>query len=44
MKIYGRESTNGDFPCAKLENAKKIGKIFFGAIMTKPRAYIDYHV
>ena len=24
MKNYGRESVNGDFPCAKLENAKKI--------------------
>ena len=23
MKIYGRESANGDFPCAKLQNAKK---------------------
>ena len=23
MKNYGRESVNGDFPCAKLENAKK---------------------
>ena len=22
-KIYGRESANGDFPCAKLENEKK---------------------
>ena len=25
VKIYGRESDNGDFPCAKLENAKKFG-------------------
>ena len=23
VKIYGRESANGDFPCAKLQNAKK---------------------
>ena len=31
VKIYGRESANGDFPCAKLENAKKkFAKIFFG--------------
>ena len=30
MKIYGRESVNGDFPCAKLENAKKnLPKFFF---------------
>ena len=29
MKIYGRESANGDFPCAKLYNAKKIRQIFF---------------
>ena len=28
MKNYGRESVNGDFPCAKLENAKKIAKIW----------------
>ena len=26
---YGRESVNGDFPCAKLENAKKIAKKIF---------------
>ena len=31
MKIYGRESAKGDFPGAKLENAKKNSpKIFFG--------------
>ena len=30
MKNYGRESVNGDFPCAKLENVKKFAKIFFG--------------
>ena len=31
MKIYGRESASGDFPCVKLENAKKkiLQKIFF---------------
>ena len=30
MKIYGRESANGDFPCAKLQNAKKkIAEFFF---------------
>ena len=28
VKIYGRESANGDFPCAKLENAKKKSNIF----------------
>ena len=29
MKIYGRESVNDDFPCAKSENAKKkFAKIF----------------
>ena len=44
MKNYGRESVNGDFPCAKLENAKKNGKIFFWATMKKPETYIDYHV
>ena len=41
MKIYWRESANGDFPCAKLENAKKNRQIFFGAIMAKPGTYID---
>ena len=30
---YGRESVNGDFPCAKLENAKKIRQNFFLATM-----------
>ena len=30
MKIYRRESPNGDFPCAKLENAKKNHQSFFG--------------
>ena len=29
MKSYGRESVNGDFPCAKLENAKKNRQNFF---------------
>ena len=32
---------NSDFPCAKLEKAKKNCQIFFLAIMTKPGAYID---
>ena len=40
-KFFRRESANGDFPCAKLENAKKIRQNFFFAIMTKPRTYID---
>ena len=44
MKNYGRESVNGDFPCAKLEKAKKIGQNFFLATMKKPGTYIDYHV
>ena len=29
MKNYGRESVNGDFPRAKLENAKKNRQNFF---------------
>ena len=41
VKIYRRESANGDFPCAKLENAKKIRQNFFLAIITKPGTYID---
>ena len=41
MKIYGRESANGDFPCAKLENAKKNRQILFFATMKKPGTYID---
>ena len=40
MKIYGRQSANGDFPWAKLENAKKIRQFFFGDFV-KPRVYID---
>ena len=44
MKNYARESVNGDFPCAKLENAKKIRQKFFLATMKKPGTYIDYHV
>ena len=44
MKNYGRESVNGDFPCAKLENAKKIRQNFFLANMKKPGTYIDNHV
>ena len=38
MKNYGRESVNGDFPCAKLENVKK------NPTMKKHGTYIDYHV
>ena len=38
---YGRESVNGDFPCAKLENAKKIRQKNFLATMKKPGTYID---
>ena len=42
MKNYGRESVNGDFPRAKLENAKKNRQNFFLANMKKPGTYIDY--
>ena len=44
MKNYGRESVNSDFPCAKLENAKKNRQKFFLVTMKKPGTYIDYHV
>ena len=45
MKNYGGESVNGDFPCAKLENVKKIRQFFFFlATMKKPGTYIDNHV
>ena len=44
MKNYGRESVNGDFPCAKLENAKKNRQNFLMATMKKPGTYINYHV
>ena len=44
MKNYGRESVNGDFPCAKLENAKKKSPKFFFGDYEKPGTYIDYHV
>ena len=44
MKNYGGESVNGDFPCVKLENVKKIRQNFFLATMKKPGTYIDYHV
>ena len=44
MKNYGRESVNGDFPCAKLENAKKIRQNIFLATTKKPGTYIDYYV
>ena len=37
VKNYGRESVNGDFPCAKLENAKKNRQIFFFGDFEKPR-------
>ena len=43
MKNYGRESVNGDFPCEKLENAKKKRQLFL-ATMRKPGTYIDNHV
>ena len=40
VKIYGRESTNGDFPCAKLKNIKnKLAKNIVLAIMKKPKTY-----
>ena len=45
MNIYGRESVNGDFPCAKLENAKKTySPKHFLATIKKPGTYIDKHV
>ena len=37
-------SVNGDFPCAKLENAKKNRQNFFLATMKKPGTYIDNHI
>ena len=41
VKIYRRESANGDFLWAKLENAKKkFAKLFFGDY-EKPGTYID---
>ena len=40
-ETYGRESVNGDFPCAKLENAKKNSPKFFFATMKKARICID---
>ena len=36
MKNYGRESVNGDFPCAKLENAKKNRQHFFWRLCKNP--------
>ena len=36
FKIYGRESANGDFPCAKLENVKTNSPNFFLPIMKNP--------
>ena len=44
MENYGRESVNGDFPWAKLENVKKIRQNFFLATMIKPGTYINNHV
>ena len=44
MKNYGRERVNGDFPCAKLENATKNRQKLFLATMEKPGTCIDYHV
>ena len=44
-KSYGRESVNGDIPCAKLENAKKNSPNFvFGDYETKTGTYIDCYV
>ena len=37
VKIYGCESANGDFPCAKLQNAKKKLANFFFADYEKTR-------
>ena len=42
--MYGRESANGDFTCAKLENKKKKSPKFFLSIMKKPGTCIDEHV
>ena len=36
MKIYRCESANRDFPCAKLENAKKIRQNFFCRLWQNP--------
>ena len=36
MKIYGRQSANGDFPCVKSENAQKFAKIVFWRLWKKP--------
>ena len=36
-----RERAKGYFPCAKLENAKKIRQQIFLVIMTKPGTDID---
>ena len=44
MKNYGRESVNGDFPCAKLKNAKRNRQKFFVATMKKTGTYIDNHI
>ena len=40
MKIYGRESANGDFPY-ELENAKKNRQNFFLVTMKKLGTCID---
>ena len=44
MQNYGRESVNGDFPCAKLKNAKKIRQIFFLGDYEKTRHLYWFHV
>ena len=40
MKIYGCERANGDFPCAKLQNAKKIRQFFFFGRLWKNPEFI----
>ena len=40
VKIYGRESANGDFPCAKLENAKKKFANFFFRLWKNPESIL----
>ena len=35
------ESANGDFPCAKLQNAKKNRQNYFLPIMKKPGIFIN---
>ena len=40
VKIYRRESANGDFPCAKLQNLKKICQFFFCCRLWKNPKFI----